>query len=266
MSVKRTFFLYINSLFPFVYQMRDYFNGRILKGLYYFIRDYRRYSQADYLARSAFPISLTDSFPCLVDRFEPAGVPPRHYFYQDLWGARKVFDSNAKIHYDIGSRLDGFVGHCLPFCEVVMLDIRPLELAIYNLQFIQVDCTNMRQILDASVESLSSFHAIEHFGLGRYGDTINPLAHQTAINEMKRIVSSNGNIYFGVPIGRQRVEFNAHRIFDPHEVIRLFNGFDLIEFSYVDDYEKFHEKVEIKSYHQLEYGCGLFHFKKNNAN
>jgi hypothetical protein len=263
MRLKPTIFLYINALLPFIHHMRDYFNGRIFKGFYYFTRDYRRYARADSLAQSGFPISLAGSFPCLIDRFESAGAPPRHYFYQDLWGARKVFDSNAKIHYDIGSRLDGFIGHCLPFCEVVMLDIRPLDLKIHNLKFMQVDCTNMCQIPNQSVSSLSSFHAIEHFGLGRYGDGINPLAHKIAIDEMRRIVSTNGSIYFGAPIGKQRLEFNAHRIFDPMEIVKLFKGFELLEFSVIDDEDNFHEKVEFENYSHLDYGCGLFHFKKN---
>lgn len=71
-----------------------------------------------------------------------------------------------------------------------------------------------------------------------------------------------GGILFGVPIGVQRIEFNGHRIFDPLEVIRLFKGFELMEFSVVDDNDEFYENVAAESYRILKYGCGLFHFKK----
>ena len=242
--------------------MQHILTAHVFSGFYHYATDQLRYRKADSLVQSGFPIKLSNSFPCLLDRYENAGTLPRHYFWQDLWGARKVFKSGVKRHYDIGSRLDGFIAHCLPFCEIVMLDIRPLSVQIQNLMFQQANCMDMNQIPDGSISSLSSFHAIEHFGLGRYGDPIDPLGHQKAIAEMKRIVCDGGSIYFGVPIGIQRIEFNAHRIFDPLEIIRLFEGFELVEFSAIDDNDAFHENVAVENYRTLNYGCGLFHFKK----
>lgn len=242
--------------------MLDIVSGRIFYGFYHYATDQLRYRKADSLVHSGFPLKFRNTYPCLLDRYENAGTLPRHYFWQDLWGARKVFRSGVKRHYDIGSRLDGFIAHCLPFCEIVMLDIRPLSMQIENLQFQQVNCMDMNQISDGSIRSLSSFHAIEHFGLGRYGDPIDPLGHLKAINEMKRIICDGGEIYFGVPIGIQRLEFNAHRIFDPLEIIRFFKEFDLMEFSVIDDNDEFYENVSPEDYHALNYGCGLYHFKK----
>ena len=258
----RAVLLHINAVFPFLYPMRHLFTGRVFSGFYHYVIDFQKYRKADSSVQSGFPLRLRNTFPCLLDRYENAGTLPKHYFWQDLWGARKVFKSGVRRHYDIGSRLDGFIAHCLPFCEVVMLDIRPLSIQIQNFQFQQANCMDMQQIPDGSISSLSSFHAIEHFGLGRYGDLIDPLGHQKAIAEMKRIVCAGGTILFSVPIGIQRIEFNGHRIFDPLEVIRLLDGFDLVEFSAIDDRDVFHENVSAENYRILKYGCGLFHFKK----
>lgn len=262
MTFLRAFLLHLNAIFPFLYPMRNLLNGRVFTGFYHYANDLLRYRKADSLVHSGFPLRLRNTFPCLLDRYENAGNLPRHYFWQDLWGARKVFKSGAKRHYDIGSRLDGFIAHCLPFCEIVMLDIRPLQIQIQNLQFQQANCMDMNQIPDGSIPSLSSFHAIEHFGLGRYGDPVDPLGHRKAIAEMKRIVCKGGVILFSVPIGVQRIEFNGHRIFDPVEVIHLFEGCELVEFSAIDDNDVFHENVVVENYRTLRYGCGLFHFKK----
>ena len=79
---------------------------------------------------------------------------------------------------------------------------------------------------------------------------------------MKRIVCVGGKILFSVPIGVQRVEFNGHRIFDPIALILLFNGFELLEFSVIDDNDVFHENVAAENFRSLKYGCGLFHFLK----
>src|ERR1700694_722114 len=36
--------------------------------------------------------------PVLGDRYEAAGVLPRHYFHQDLWAARKIYSANPSRH------------------------------------------------------------------------------------------------------------------------------------------------------------------------
>lgn len=261
-SVLRTIALHINALFPFVLTLKDYINGRILRGLCMYIRDWSCYNREERRAKSGFNIVWLDNFPCLLDRFESAGSLSKHYFYQDLWAATKVHDFKVSRHYDIGSRLDGFIAHCLPFCEVVMLDVRPLPYKINNLIFQQVNCMNMDQIPSGSILSISTLHAIEHFGLGRYGDPIDPLGHKKAIDEIKRVVAVGGQIVFSVPIGVQRLEFNGHRIFDPKTIVDLFESCDLQEFSVVDDRNELHENVRVDDWRNLRYGCGLFLFKK----
>jgi len=58
------------------------------------------------------------------------------------------------------------------------------------------------------------------------------------------------------------VEFNAHRIFDPAQIISLFDGFELVEFSAIDDDDVFHQNVPPEIFRSMTYGCGLFHFRK----
>jgi len=258
--------LHVNAAFPFLYPMRHVLSGQVMGGMFHFVRDFFRYKKLTQSMDYGFPLRFSRSYPCYIDRYEMAGSIPRHYFWQDLWGAKKVYQLGCSKHYDIGSRLDGFIAHCLPFCEVTMLDIRPLNVPISGLSFIQANCMNMPQIPDGSIASLSCFHAVEHFGLGRYGDPVDPEGHTKAISEMKRIISANGDILFSVPVGIQRLEFNGHRIFDPMTIIGLFDGFDLVEFSVIDDEDYFHQSVAPESFRNINYGCGLFHFCKRQGN
>lgn len=207
---------------------------------------------------------------CTHDRYQQAGSITS-YFWQDLWGAKHVFQNNPDIHhYDIGSRIDGFISHLLVFNQnITLIDVRPLTVPVPGIHFIQADATSLSGILDESIESLSSLCAIEHFGLGRYGDTINPDGCFQAFESIQRVLKPNGYFYLSVPIGKERVMFNAHRVFYAQTVIDSFPEMDLVEFSVINkngdniEYNVEGHKYdhEPKSdYHSLRFG--LFVFKK----
>jgi len=105
-------------------------------------------------------------------------------------------------------------------------------------------------------------HVIEHIGLGRYGDPIDPNGSIKACKELQRVLKPNGTLYISLPIGKPRICFNAHRVHDPREVIEYFNKLDLVEFSVVDDAGDFVEKVSPNNYAEQSYACGMYVFKK----
>ncbi len=263
MKLQRFLLVNIHALFPYLYpSLRLLFKGRYLKSIFAFYKDYLKYNNLIKSSDSPFKINFLNTHPIYFDRYDEAGAILQHYFHQDIWAAKKVLKSGVKTHHDIGSRLDGFISHCLTFSKVIMLDIRPLNNIIPNLSFTQTDATNMKNIKTGSINSISSLHAIEHFGLGRYGDPIDPLGYKKAINELKRVTKKGGSIYFSVPIGKQRLEFNNQRVFNPKYILELFSGMKLKEFSLVDDNNNFVENVKPEKYVNVKYSCGLFHFQK----
>ena len=141
-----------------------------------------------------FKIDILNTRVMTNEKYSSAGAILYHYTLQDLWAAKKIFQSKVKKHYDIGSRVDGFITHCLVFTEIVMLDIRSLNQNIENLSFYQTDAMNMNNIDNNSINSLSALHSIEHFGLGRYGDPIDPEGYKKALREIIRIVKKGGGI------------------------------------------------------------------------
>ena len=227
-------------------------------GIYLYIKNYINYNKKN--NTNKFNISLVDSTPNLFDRFEEGGSIPRHYFHQDLWMAQRIYKCVPAKHYDIGSRLDGFISHCLIFTDVIMLDIRNIKYKIKGLDFIQTNAMNMENIDTNSIDSISSLHAIEHFGLGRYGDPIDPNGYLKAISEIQRVAKKD--IYFAVPIGKEKLVFDSHRIFDPLEVIELFDRCTLEDFAVIDDDNNLHTDVKPSDCRTYDYGCGLFHFVK----
>lgn len=188
------------------------------------------------------------------------------YVWQDLWGAQKVYRDLPETHYDIGSTVGRFVMHLLSFQQkVCLIDIRPLDYEIPGVTFRQGDAKDLRNFPDASIESISSLCAIEHFGLGRYGDEIDPDGCFKALKEIQRVVKPGGKFYLSVPIGHERVEFNAHRIFSPKTIIDYLDEMKLIEFSTTGSTEGIIYNDSISKYDDIEtHGLifGLFEFEK----
>ena len=198
-----------------------------------------------------------------LDAFAKAGTQFNDtYLQQDLWGAKKVFENFPDVHYDIGSRVDGFVSHVLSFnTKLTLIDIRPLETyGTENITFINEDATMLLGIEDESITSLSALCSLEHFGLGRYGDPIDPDAHLKAFNSIQRVLKPGGNLFISLPVARScQLIFHLHRIYTPQYVIEHLPQMDLIEFSLAND-KGLTENVPIDDF--AESGIGLFHFRK----
>lgn len=229
-------------------------------GLIPYLKDIFSYSMSE--STSQFKISIRYLNPCLGDRYNQAGVARGDYFHQDLWMARKIFKANPDEHWDIGSRIDGFITHLLTFRTVNIIDIRNLDSNVSGLNFHCGDVTSLK-IPDQSIESLSCLHAMEHVGLGRYGDGIDSDGCFKGMRELQRVLKPGGYLYFSVPLGKERVEFNAHRVFNPQTIIRTFSELDLTNFAVVLN-GQLHELIEMDSLKDMAngYACGLFIFKR----
>ena len=225
-----------------------------------------------YQSKKAFKKSLGNypdfkisrNYFCLTDRNEAGGSLPKHYFRQDLYFAQKIFENQPLKHVDIGSRIDGFVAHLASFMEVEEVDVRPLESTIKNVRFVQADLMDSNFHLKNDCQSVSCLHVIEHLGLGRYGDTIDANGHLKGLDTIYRLLQPGGYFYFSVPIGNQRIEYNAHRVFSVDYLLNYFSSkYELLTFSYLDDNDVLHENIDPKNETiRCRYGCGLFILKK----
>jgi SAM-dependent methyltransferase len=229
------------------------------RGVPFFVRNLIAYQRS---RNDDFPISLSDLYYTSHERFAPAGSARGHYFHQDLWAARQLYERRVKRHVDVGSRVDGFVAHILPFCDVEYVDIRPLDVRIPGLVF-RAGSLMAMPFETGSIPSLSSLHVIEHVGLGRYGDPIDPSGYRLAAAELARVLAPGGTLLIGTPVGRERLCFDAHRVFDPERIVKVFEPLRLRTFALVEEEGGLDPDPSFESARRHEYACGLFVFEKD---
>lgn len=232
---------------------------RALAALPAYLSDWRRFARTTDRPMVAYP--------CLLDRGADASALGE-YFWQDLYVARRILAAAPRRHIDVGSRVDGFIAHLACVREVEVFDIRPLEARIPNVGFQQWDIAAAGPAMaDEPADSVSCLHTLEHIGLGRYGDPIDAGGWQVGLRRLAGLVAPGGRLWLSVPVGRRRVEFNAHRVFDPREIIALGVAYGLqpVEFSVVDG-ARMPRRVDgdeaVATVAALEQALGIFLFER----
>jgi hypothetical protein len=224
--------------------------------IFRFLRDRRRFISLGGVINSYKPM--------VSDYYSDAGTVRGQYFHHDLLVAQEIFRDNPKRHVDFGSRFDGFVAHVASFRKIEVVDIRALPACIHeNISFIRNNVMTPLTFAGEKIDSISCLNALEHFGLGRYGDPINPSGHIIGFRNMWSVLSPNGKIYIAVPIAtNSSVCFNAHRIFLATDIFTWFaenDNYSLLNFDVIDDLGELRRNQDpSKLEYKLEFGCGVY--------
>lgn len=220
-----------------------------------YLSDWKQYEKLP----NAEKLTFIDSHPRLYDRTSTTSFDP-HYLYQSVWAFKRIQEANPVQHVDIGSQAL-FIAMLTAITQVKFIDIRPLHLDIGNYESQPGSILDL-PFADGSIDSLSCLHVIEHIGLGRYGDPLDPEGSKKAIKELARVLAPGGNLYFSTPVGKPIVSFNAHRIHSPQQILDLFGELKLRQFSAVTDTQEFRKNIAPEELANAHYSCGMFHFTK----
>jgi SAM-dependent methyltransferase len=224
-----------------------------------FRSEFKRFQQLSARSSPRFCLAWSERQLFLDDR--TTGTPfDRHYIYHPAWAARVLARTRPALHVDIASTLH-FCAIVSAFVPVTFYDYRPADLRLSDLSSEFADLLAL-PFPSGSVESLSCMHTVEHVGLGRYGDPIDPNGDLKAIAELKRVLAPGGSLLFVIPVGRPRILFNAHRIYAYDQIMSYFADLELREFALVPDHGGLVENATEALANAQTYGCGCFWFKK----
>jgi hypothetical protein len=236
------------------------------RGLPLYLRNKREFARQ--MAGSGREFPRGKLYPCLQDRYMGSSDALGQYFHQDLYVAQLIFRNRPERHIDVGSRVDGFVAHVASFRPIEVFDIRPSVTTAPNITFRQRDLMEERPDLDGCTDSLSCLHTLEHFGLGRYGDPVDYQGYRRGWTNLGRMLKPSGRFYFSVPIGPQRFEFDAHRVFSvPFLKGMVREHYDILSFAYINDADQLIRDADLDSPDATDsfgcrFGCGIFELLK----
>lgn len=153
--------------------------------------------------------------------WSPAKVRRREGSY---YGSNDQFLFEALEKYPIDGQEVVIVGSEFPWYEciattfgaaVTTIEYRPVDCRIPGLCVLTPDeFARCPRRFDAVI----SISSIEHDGLGRYGDPLNPDGDLTAMGRFRDLLKPGGRLFLAVPIGPDVVVWNAHRIYGPRRL------------------------------------------------
>ncbi|RPI74660.1 MAG: DUF268 domain-containing protein [Desulfobacteraceae bacterium] len=225
-----------------------------------FIREFRLFKEKNESDR--FPIEWLDRDPCLDDKI-PSQDFDRHHLLHTAWAARILANLKPTEHVDISSFLY-FSTLVSAFIPIRYYDLHPPRFALNGLKIEKADLIDL-PFANSSIRSLSCMHVLEHIGLGRYNDPIDPQADLKAIVELKRVLTPGGYLLLVVPIGSPKVMFNARRVYGYQQIVSYFYPFQLVQFSLIPDDPRMGDFLEGASKEFMntqKNACGCFLFKK----
>jgi len=169
------------------------------------------------------------------------------YIYQDkkafevLTYLRKSAEQELKI-LDVGSKFYAAlffsaIGRTM-YLEPRMEDIFGGQWPFFsqlNMGFIKGEAQDIAAP-DKSFNVVTCLHAMEHFGLGRYGDTIDYYGDQKGLREFNRVLDDNGHLILSVPVNENaRIDFNEQRVYNPDMVDEMLDnaGFKVLSRIYI---------------------------------
>jgi len=160
---------------------------------------------------------------------------------------------NAFEDYNVKNKNVAVVGSTSPWIEAILLNLNNTVTTIeYNIpetsfsENINLKCKgyfNYFQNNKETFDVIVSFSSVEHSGLGRYGDPLDPDGDITAMNDIYNNLCNDGLVIWGAPVGKDALVWNAHRIYGPIRMPLMFDKFKELKWYGYSKEELFSRKL-----------------------
>lgn len=258
------------AYFIFTMNKKGLFNPiKLFKTVAYlpkFYGDYRQLSKE--AAKIGHKFHIKYMFPVYID-YSVTSIN-KHYWFQDIYVAQKIIDLQREkpenLHIDIGSRVEGFITSLISArVNLIFCDINLPRVPFPGASAKNLDLQDMKPEDFKDAGSVSTLHVLEHLGLGKYGDKIDPIGHKRIFTDFSRVLQPGTKLFLSSPVSNKPgLVFNAGRHLDPKEMIEdaVNNGFTVDETAIVQDDWGFDINPTDEQLYESEYGCLILSLTK----
>ena len=140
--------------------------------------------------------------------------------------------------YNIRHKNVAIIGSETPWIEAILLNMSNNVTTIeYNVPSGNFDNINLKcedyfthfEQNKTIYDTIVTFSSIEHSGLGRYGDPLDPNGDIKTMNNIHNNLKENSLLIWGAPVGKDAISWNAHRVYGPIRLPKLFHKFEEIK-------------------------------------
>ena len=154
------------------------------------------------------------------------------YQYEKIHGLTHSF-----VKFGVEKKKVAVIGSTSPWIESVLLN---LSNTVTTVEYNVPDCRDPRISVctfaefskignDQLYDAVVSFSSIEHSGLGRYGDPLDPFGDTRVMDVIRSKLRSDGVLIIGFPCGPDVLVWNAHRIYGSIRLPLLLSGYNVLD-------------------------------------
>mgnify|MGYP003644126642 CR=1 FL=1 len=171
-----------------------------------------------------------------VRRFTPANIKvnregPSPYGPEVCKNLLMAFESNNIINKNVA-----VVGSETPWIEAVLINLQnkvtTIEYNVPNCEYNNLQCRDYFEFFEKNsntFDAIITFSSIEHSGLGRYGDPLDPNGDIKAMECVHANLVDNGLVIWGAPVGKDALSWNVHRVYGENRLPLVFSKFEELQ-------------------------------------
>lgn len=169
-----------------------------------------------------------------IKKYWPNGGEP--YPDHRIGGGCKLIQDAIK-KYPIFEKSVAIIGSTSPWIECITLNnnAKKITTVEYNVPICNYHKFNFMNYYDEfqkkkeKFDIIISYSSIEHSGLGRYGDNLDPDGDKKTMNDIYNNLNDDGFLFLGIPVGNDALVWNANRIYGSTRLPYLLENFEIIE-------------------------------------
>ena len=202
------------------------------------------------------PVWTEQYLNSFIDRFTPYKINSNTHGPEDYGGASLMI-LNAVSKFNIMNKKVAVIGSISPWIEAILINFNNVVTTVeYNVPIIHSTKLNAVSYwdfkkADIKYDCIVTYSSVEHSGLGRHGDPLNPEGDLEAMVDIYNSLVDSGILIWGAPVGHDALVWNVHRIYGKIRLPLMFANFEELEWINNDKHKLLNQPLQNNSHNPV---------------